>query len=94
MGMNADSNGIFVLDAGKEFFVRVIGRGTYQNSQPLRQHVTAIMQQDCREFYVDLGGCQGMDSTFLGVLAGFGLSLRRSGQNSRLHILNASERNL
>ncbi len=93
-GMQADSPGIYVMDAGPEFFVRVVGRGTFQNSQPLRQHVTEIIQRDCREFYVDLGGCQGMDSTFLGVLAGFGLSLRRNCQHSRLHILNASDRNL
>ena len=93
MNMNGDSNGIFVVNAGSDLFVRVVGRGTYQNSQPLRQHGTEMLQHDCREFFIDLARCQGMDSTFLGVIAGFGLSLRRSRPDARLHILNASERN-
>ena len=94
MSMNEDSNGIFVGAAGKEVFIRVVGRGTFQNSQPLRQHGNEMIRDDFREFFIDLGRCQGMDSTFLGVLAGFGLTLRQSGQTGRLHILNADPRNL
>ena len=94
MIMSEGCNGIFVVTAGKEVFIRVVGRGTFQNSQPLRQHGNEMIQNDFQEFYIDLARCQGMDSTFLGVLAGFGITLRQGGQIGHLHILNADQRNL
>jgi anti-anti-sigma regulatory factor len=88
-----NSSGVFVARTEREVFVRVIGRGTYQNAQPLRQFGKERLEA-CRCFHVDLAQCAGMDSTFLGVLAGLGLKLRASGQQTGLHLFNASSRDL
>ena len=71
-------------------FIRVVGRGTFQNSQPLQQYAQAIIDRGDRQFTIDLGKCQGLDSTFLGVLAGIGLRLRELGATSSAHVINAS----
>ena len=43
---------------------------------------------------VDLGACDGMDSTFLGVLAGIGLRLNQPNGRDRMRVTNVSNRNL
>lgn len=75
-------------------FVRVLGRGTFQNSQPLRHFAQEMIEAGYTEFVVDLAHCQGMDSTFLGVLAGIGLRLRQNANKACVHILNISARNM
>jgi anti-sigma B factor antagonist len=92
--VNEPSKGISVGCAENRVYVRVVGRGTFQNSQPLRQFALQEADQGHQEFVVDLGHCQGMDSTFLGVLAGIGLRLRKNGSPAAIHIVNISPRNL
>jgi anti-sigma B factor antagonist len=87
--------GVYVGRLGTRVFVRVAGRGTFQNSQPLRRFALEMIDRGQREFTLDLGPCQGMDSTFLGVLAGLGLRLRHEGvpQRDGIQIINISPRN-
>ena len=92
--MNEPSKGISVGCTENRVYVRVVGRGTFQNSQPLRLFALQKADQGQREFVVDLGDCQGMDSTFLGVLAGIGLRLWQNGNPAAIHIVNISPRNL
>jgi anti-sigma B factor antagonist len=86
--------GISVGCTGSWVHVRVVGRGTFQNSQPLRRFAMERIEQGKEEFVVDLAACQGMDSTFLGVLAGIGLRLRQNGGAATVHVINISARNL
>ncbi len=92
--MNEPSKGISVGCTENRVYVRVVGRGTFQNSQPLRLFALRKIDEGQREFVLDLGQCQGMDSTFLGVLAGIGLRLRQNGKLATVHIVNISPRNL
>ncbi len=92
--MGESSKGISVGCANDWVHVRVVGRGTFQNSQPLRQFAMEKIDQGKQEFAVDLGQCQGMDSTFLGVLAGIGLRLRQNGRTATVHVVNISSHNL
>lgn len=92
--MTETPKGISVGLVNNEVHVRVVGRGTFQNSQPLRRYALEMMERGTKEFVVDLGGCDGMDSTFLGVLAGIGLRLTQNGRAGRIHIANVSPRNL
>jgi anti-sigma B factor antagonist len=88
------SKGIFVSCAtDNRVYVRVVGRGTFQNSQPLRQFALEKIEQGQEAFVVDLGQCQGMDSTFLGVLAGIGLRLRQNGRVTTIHMVHIGARN-
>src|SRR5258708_34176456 len=86
--------GISVGCVNNRVYARVVGRGTFQNSQPLRQFAQEKIDQGQEEFVIDLGPCQGMDSTFLGMLAGIGLRLRQNGPTASIHIVNINTHNL
>ncbi len=73
-------------------WVRVTGRGSFQNSTGLRDFGMAMLKRGLRRFVVDLQGCELMDSTFMGTLTGIGLRLRETGASPVL-IINANERN-
>lgn len=88
------SKGISVGCTSNRVYVRVVGRGTFQNGQPLRGFALEMIDRGYKEFVVDLGQCQGMDSTFLGVLAGIGLRLRQNGNHGKVHILNINSSNM
>jgi anti-anti-sigma regulatory factor len=74
-------------------FVKVVGRGSFQNSGCLKAFYGQLFKQGVKRFVVDLDACTYLDSTFLGTLLGLGLTLKNAG-NGLLHILNASPRNL
>jgi len=86
--------GISVGCVNNRVYARVVGRGTFQNSQPLRQFAQEKIDHGQEEFVIDLGPCQGMDSTFLGMLAGIGLRLRQNGPTASIHIVNLNAHNL
>jgi anti-sigma B factor antagonist len=86
--------GISVSLVHDEVLVRVVGRGTFQNSQPLRRYALEMIERGLRRFTIDLGACDGMDSTFLGVLAGMGLRLMQNGGAGQIRIANAGSRNV
>src|SRR5271156_4269908 len=74
-------------------FIKVVGRGSFQNSGCLKAFYQQLLKEGVGRFVVDLDACTYLDSTFLGILLGLGLKLKDNG-NGRLHILNASPRNL
>ena len=87
--MIPNESGIFILHTGQAVYVRVIGRGSFQNSRPLRSFATDMIGRGHRQFVLDLEQCTGMDSTFLGVLTGIGLSLRRQNPPGIVHVIHA-----
>ncbi len=74
-------------------FIKVVGRGSFQNSSCLKAFYQQLLKDGVRRFVVDLDACTYLDSTFLGILLGLGLKLKEAG-NGLLHILNANTRNL
>src|SRR5712671_606733 len=88
------TKGISVSLINNAVHVRVVGRGTFQNGQPLRRYALEMMERGVQQFIVDLGGCDGMDSTFLGVLAGMGLRLSQNGRTGQVRVANIGQRNL
>ena len=74
-------------------FIKVVGRGSFQNSGCLKAFYLQLLKEEVNRFVVDLENCTYLDSTFLGILLGLGLKLKEIG-NGRLHILNANPRNL
>jgi anti-sigma B factor antagonist len=83
---------ILVSYAGRIVWVRVEGNGSSANSTALRKFVKEMIHRGAREFVVDLGNCQGMDSTFMGTLAGISFWLGELGEGS-LSVVNLNERN-
>jgi anti-anti-sigma regulatory factor len=74
-------------------FIKVVGRGSFQNSGCLKAFYQQLLKEGVSRFVVDLDACTYLDSTFLGILLGLGLKLKEAG-NGLLHILNANPRNL
>lgn len=74
-------------------FIKVVGRGSFQNSGCLKAFYQQLLKEGVKRFVVDLEACSYLDSTFLGILLGLGLKLKEAG-SGLLHILNASPRNL
>ncbi len=77
--MAASGTPVFLVDADSEpVVVKVRGRASFMNSQHIRDFLQQSMREGRRRFVVDFAECTGMDSTFLGVLAGTALELRKS----------------
>ncbi len=76
-----------------QVWIRVEGRGNFQSSGSLKQFVLAMIRRGHRQFVVDLGACEHMDSTFMGTLTGISQQLRELGQGS-LRALNVSPKNV
>jgi anti-sigma B factor antagonist len=75
--------------SGDTVWVRVPGRGSFQNSAGLKEFATEMTARGHREFVVDLQDCELMDSTFMGTLAGIALKLGPAG---RLTVVRPNER--
>jgi anti-anti-sigma regulatory factor len=68
----------------------VAGRGSFQNSAGVKEFAAEMTRRGHREFIVDLGECELMDSTFLGTLAGIALKM---GGDGSVRIVRANPRN-
>lgn len=86
---------VFMVDASSDpVFVRVTGRANFQNSACLRDFVAEILRQGKTRFVMDFQNCTSMDSTFLGVLAGVALDLRRRAGGGSIVLARMAPRNL
>jgi anti-anti-sigma regulatory factor len=83
---------ILVGRIGKLFWLRVEGRGTFQDSIQVKRAFQSVIAAGTRDLVVDLERCPMMDSTFLGTLTGTALNLMEHGGGS-LSVLNANQRN-
>ncbi len=77
---------------GDKIFIKVTGRGSFKISSTLKQFIADVLsKQPVSVVALDMAGCIGMDSTFMGVLAGLTGRLKQSGQT--LELINLSEKN-
>jgi len=89
--MDASSDALLVAIHGRNAFVKVLRRGSFKICPALKKFGIAALEKGCAEFVIDMDECMGMDSTFMGVLAGLAMRLRRiSGE---MIIINLSSRN-
>jgi anti-sigma B factor antagonist len=85
----------FLVDAYSDpILIRIEGRASFQNSGCLHDFFTEMMKQGKARFVLDFQNCTSMDSTFLGVMAGAALELRKKTPPGSLVIVRASQRNL
>ena len=73
--------------------VKIAGRANYVSSPDFKTLLNELSGKGYRRFIIDLSECVLMDSTFLGVLAGFGLKmpLDDSGRQG-IELFNANAR--
>jgi len=73
--------------------IQVTGRGSFKVAAPLKQFIIQVTsQRPLSTVAIDLEECVGMDSTFMGVLAGLAGRLKKNSQT--LELINLSEKNV
>jgi anti-sigma B factor antagonist len=93
--MNVPSAKMWVLVGDKFACVRIKGMANFSSSIDFRTAVNELHEKGYSYFVLDLSECQLMDSTFLGVLAGFGLKMNPPGaaaDDSAIELLNPNAR--
>jgi anti-sigma B factor antagonist len=74
------------VQAGKECAcIKIQGRANFVSSIDFNAVLTQLRQRGYSHFIIELSECALMDSTFLGVLAGFGLRMTQPNGTQSLH---------
>ncbi|MDF3059775.1 MAG: anti-anti-sigma factor [Rariglobus sp.] len=85
----------FLVDTSSDpVAIRIEGRASFQNSACLNDFFTELIARGSTRFVMDFHGCTSMDSTFLGVLAGVALQLRKRTPPGSLVLCRMAARNL
>ncbi|MDR3458310.1 MAG: STAS domain-containing protein [Verrucomicrobiae bacterium] len=83
-----------VLVGKKIACIRIAGRANFASSPDFKTLLSELAGKGYKHFVIDLTDCVLMDSTFLGVLAGFGIKLNPQGAPAErgIELLNATVR--
>lgn len=74
-------------------FARVMGRGSFKVSGSLKEFGSAVLEQGKQELVLDLADCVGMDSTFMGVIAGLSFRYKKQ-EGGKVVMVNLSDKTL
>lgn len=90
------SKPVYLVDAYSDpVVVRIDGRASFQNSSCLRDFITEMLARGKHRFVIDFQHCASMDSTFLGVLAGAAIELKKTAAlDGSLVVARVGQRNL
>lgn len=77
-------SGFLVNPYNEPLVIKVMGKACFQNSAPINDFFKSMVQQGKRHFVIDFQNCTGMDSTFLGILAGAGIELMKCQPKGQL----------
>jgi len=73
--------------------IRVEGRGSFKVSPPMKQFIHQVLDQhSANRIVIDMEDCTGMDSTFMGVVAGLAC-LIKSKPEFKFKLINLSDKN-
>ncbi len=73
--------------------IRVEGRGSFKISPPMKQFIHQVIDtKSADRILLDMSDCIGMDSTFMGVIAGISCYIK-SKQATQFKLINLSEKN-
>jgi len=85
----------FLVDAYSDpVLIRIEGRASFQNSAGLKDFIGEMIRQGKVRFVIDFQNCASMDSTFLGVLAGAAIELKKQTPAGTLVLARMGQRNL
>ena len=89
------ANPTFLINADSDpVIIRIEGRASFQNSSSLQDFMTEMRRQGKVRYVIDFAHCTSMDSTFLGVLAGVALELRKLQPAGSMVCARVGPRNL
>jgi anti-anti-sigma regulatory factor len=73
--------------------VKINGKASFLNSAPVKDLFDRLVEQGRRRFVIDFQQCSGMDSTFLGILAGLGIKLLKTEPKGAVVLCRLGTRN-
>ena len=86
---------VYMVNAGEDpIILKINGRSNYLTCQPVAEFFTHSIEQGKRNFVIDFADCTAMDSTFLGILTGAALDLRKSNPPGSMVFIRLDKRNL
>lgn len=91
MGIDNQGDSVEVAIRSRTAYARVHGRGTFKVGPALKEFGMAAMDRGCDKILVEMEACTGMDSTFMGTLAGLAAQLGKTG--GVLKLLHANDKN-
>lgn len=91
--MSAEEPHFLVNPYNDPVVVKILGKASFMNSAPLKSLFDRLAGQDRRRFVIDFQKCTGMDSTFLGILAGLGIAMMKLDPPGKVVLCRLSKRN-
>lgn len=92
--INVENNTQFLVNPDSDpVAIRIEGKANFKNCSGMKEFMTTMIDHGKRRFVMDFENCSGMDSTFLGVMAGAALQLRKTEPRGSLVVSHLNERN-
>ena len=93
MGSGNNQDNLTAAYINRTAVIRVEGRGSFKISPPMKQFIQRVIEaKSASRILIDMSDCCGMDSTFMGVLAGLSYHVKDK-PGFTLKLLNLSEKN-
>jgi anti-anti-sigma regulatory factor len=93
MGLSNNHENLTAAFIDNAAVIRVEGRGSFKISPPMKQFIQrAIDARSATRILIDMSDCIGMDSTFMGVVAGIACRIK-SNPDVQFKLINLSVKN-
>ena len=93
MGSGNNQDNLTAAFIDRTAVIRINGRGSFKTSPPMKQFIQRVMAaKSANRILIDMSDCSGMDSTFMGVLAGLSFHMKDT-PGFTLKLTNLSEKN-
>ena len=86
----SDEDSIRVGCLGSVAWVKVGGTANHESAACIKEFLSGRFERGWRRFVIDLGGCRGIDSTFIGMLYRLAVKVSEEGT---VDVINPGERN-
>jgi len=94
MGSESNKDNLTAAYIDHTAVIRVEGRGSFKISPPMKQFIHQVMGNGSADrIVIDMADCTGMDSTFMGLVAGTACMVK-SKPGFGFKLINLSEKNL
>jgi anti-anti-sigma regulatory factor len=92
MGSGNNNDNLTAAYMGRTAVIRVEGRGSFRISAPMKRFIHQVINTESADYVlIDMSKCSGMDSTFMGVVAGIACYIKSKPAFS-FKLINLSEK--
>lgn len=92
---SSEEQPVYLVNAhNNPVLIKVNGRANYTNCAPVRELFKRLIHEGKHYYVIDFSQCAGMDSTFLGIMAGAILELRKCDPPGSITLCHLGTRNL